>query len=350
MGSTAPAGPGAVVEDRGRPVVAEVDEREAARARRLGVDDALVAVDDLDGAPLGRQVAPPAGSASGSGAVDFGFGRAMHGERAADAPTFSDGEETIGARAARSSARRHAPAATHEKIAARTRYAATRGDGARLVDVRWERIRNHGVTTSRGVNGSKRLKIVRTVGGSCLLYAAMRRTLIASIFSAFVMAVVLLGTARTASATEVGYGRKFGLGFMLGDPTGLTAKLWVGPTNSHRLRPRLLGLRLRQLPAAAAVGPAITSATTPGTFNVDYLWQSNIVRGQAQLDWHIGAGGRAIWYGGCNGDCFALAARMPVGLDLMFTNPALLEVFFEIAPALYVVAVSSTSASKARSA
>ena len=30
-----------------------------------------------------------------------------------------------------------------------------------------------------------------------------------------------------------------------------------------------------------------------GTFNMDYLWQSNIVRGQAQLDWHVGAGGRA---------------------------------------------------------
>jgi phenylpyruvate tautomerase PptA (4-oxalocrotonate tautomerase family) len=49
-----------------------------------------------------------------------------------------------------------------------------------------------------------------------------------------------------------------------------------------------------------------------GTLNVDYLWQSNLVRGQAQLDWHIGAGGRAVWFGGCNGDCFDLAARMPI--------------------------------------
>ena len=64
---------------------------------------------------------------------------------------------------------------------------------------------------------------------------------------------------------------------------------------------------------------------------MDYLWQSNIVRGQAQLDWHVGAGGRAIWAGDCNGDCFAIAARAPVGLDLMFNNPGFLEVFFEIA-------------------
>ena len=69
-----------------------------------------------------------------------------------------------------------------------------------------------------------------------------------------------------------------------------------------------------------------------GTFNMDYLWQSNIVRGQAQLDWHVGAGGRAIWWGDCNGDCSRVAARAPIGLDLMFNNPGFLEVFFEMAP------------------
>ena len=41
---------------------------------------------------------------------------------------------------------------------------------------------------------------------------------------------------------------------------------------------------------------ARTAATSAhGTFNVDYLWQSNIVRGTAQLDWHIGGGGRIVW-------------------------------------------------------
>ena len=40
-------------------------------------------------------------------------------------------------------------------------------------------------------------------------------------------------TLRTTNATtEVGYARKFGLGFMLGDPTGLTAKLWVAPAHA----------------------------------------------------------------------------------------------------------------------
>ncbi len=164
----------------------------------------------------------------------------------------------------------------------------------------------------------------------------MKRTLIASAFVyAFVTAVLLFGTARTANATEVGYGRKFGLGFMIGDPTGLTAKLWVAPTNSIDFGLGFWGYGFDNCQQGGG-RPCDHFGYHAGTFNADYLWQSNIVRGQAQLDWHIGAGGRAIWYGGCNGDCFAVAARMPVGLDLMFSNPAFIEVFFELAPALYL--------------
>jgi len=60
------------------------------------------------------------------------------------------------------------------------------------------------------------------------------------------------------------------------------------------------------------------------------------MKSTVQLDWHIGAGARAIvWNGGGGGD-FALGGRMPVGLDLMFTNPNFIEIFFEIAPAIYV--------------
>jgi hypothetical protein len=68
--------------------------------------------------------------------------------------------------------------------------------------------------------------------------------------------------------------------------------------------------------------------------NIDYLWQDNLIPGGgARLDWHIGGGGR-IWAGDGN---FAAAARMPVGVDLMFRKPSFLEVFLEIAPALYIV-------------
>jgi hypothetical protein len=162
----------------------------------------------------------------------------------------------------------------------------------------------------------------------------MKRTLIASVFLfSLVTAAVLLGSARTANATEVGYNRKFGLGFVLGDPTGLSAKLWIAPTNALDFG---LGFWGYGWDDCAGNGPCHHWGSHNGTFNMDYLWQSNIVRGQAQLDWHIGAGGRALWFDGCNGDCWAIGARMPVGVDLMFANPSFIEVFFEIAPILYV--------------
>jgi hypothetical protein len=41
-----------------------------------------------------------------------------------------------------------------------------------------------------------------------------------------------MGARQSANATEVGYNRKFGLGFMLGDPTGITGKYWVSGTNA----------------------------------------------------------------------------------------------------------------------
>jgi hypothetical protein len=168
-------------------------------------------------------------------------------------------------------------------------------------------------------------KIVRTL-------PAMKRTLLTTI----VAVLLLAATAGSASATEVGYGRKFGLGFVLGDPTGLTAKLWTGPTNALDFGLGFWGYGVNN--------PCFENQVCErwgygsGTFHMDYLWQSNIVRSTAQLDWHVGAGGRAVWWGGpCNTGCFAAAARAPIGLDLMFNNPGFIEIFFEVAFAFYVV-------------
>jgi hypothetical protein len=144
------------------------------------------------------------------------------------------------------------------------------------------------------------------------------------------------GTVRaTNGSTEVGYGRNFGLGVMVGDPAGLSAKLWVARANAIDFGLGFWGYGPYN--CAGRGVPCDHFGYHAGTLHADYLWQSNIVRGQAQLDWHIGAGGRFIWYGGCVGDCSALAARMPVGLDLTFANPAALEIFLELAPTLYVV-------------
>jgi hypothetical protein len=156
----------------------------------------------------------------------------------------------------------------------------------------------------------------------------MKRTILAAAVAASLVAAF----GASAQATEVGYSRKFGLGGQLGDPTGLTAKLWIGPTNALDFG---LGFYAYGVVDRCYVQNGVQICNrggySDGTFNMDYLWQSNIVRRSAQLDWHLGVGGRMTWIGNCSGDCIRVSARAPVGLDLMFQNPSFLELYFEIA-------------------
>jgi hypothetical protein len=147
------------------------------------------------------------------------------------------------------------------------------------------------------------------------------------------VAAALLGASTRASATEVGKGRDFGIGFAFGSPTSLVAKYFIGGGNALDFG---LGFwRYGNCPGND--NRPFCDEYRPFSLvsvNMDYLWQEPLVAGSAaSLDWHIGAGGR-VWAGG--GD-FALAARMPVGLDLTFRKPSFLEVFLELAPAVYIV-------------
>jgi hypothetical protein len=159
----------------------------------------------------------------------------------------------------------------------------------------------------------------------------MKRTVVTTLLAVLLLAV----GAGSAGATEVGYSRKIGLGFVLGDPTGLSGKYWVGPTNAFDFA---LGFTNYGAGVGASCftdnnGVQHCQGYFDTSINVDYLWQSNIVRGGAQLDWYIGGGGRVVIFGGRG---FNLGARMPVGVALMFNNPSFLEVFFELAPAFYI--------------
>jgi hypothetical protein len=147
----------------------------------------------------------------------------------------------------------------------------------------------------------------------------------------FLTLLLLTASAGAARATEVGYGRNFGLGFEIGEPTGFVGKYWVGRTNAWDF-----GVGFQGYYGSFCTNNDNGLCSGRFTFNADYLWQSNLVKSTAQLDWHIGAGGRAnIWSAG-NRNYVALGARMPVGLDLMFNNPNFLELFFEIAPTIYL--------------
>jgi hypothetical protein len=163
----------------------------------------------------------------------------------------------------------------------------------------------------------------------------MKRTIVSALVAASLLAIF----AQSAQATEVGYNRKFGLGVVIGAPTGLTGKVWVAPTNALDFGLGFYGYGFANRCFTDNNGNVICErgGYNWATVNMDYLWQSNIVRGQAQLDWHVGAGGRLTWIGNCNGDCARIGARGAIGLDLMFNNPSFLEVFFEIAPVFVLV-------------
>jgi hypothetical protein len=150
--------------------------------------------------------------------------------------------------------------------------------------------------------------------------------------------LILLG-ASEAQATEVGNGRRFGLGFQLGDPTAIIGKLFLGGGNAFDF-----GVGFDGYGRGYCWDEGRRRRCWDDDYgfdhmslHADYLWQENIVRGTAQLDWHIGVGGRMwIWDDGPQDDDVWLGARMPVGLDLTFNRPSFLEVFFEIAPTLMI--------------
>src|SRR5450432_717447 len=103
----------------------------------------------------------------------------------------------------------------------------------------------------------------------------MKRTLL----TAFAALILWAAIGQTAQATEVGYSRKFGLGVVIGDPTGLSAKLWIAPTNSLDFGlgfwSGVNGDCFQNSQGNTVCG---NFGDHNGTFNMDYLWQSNIIR------------------------------------------------------------------------
>ncbi len=146
----------------------------------------------------------------------------------------------------------------------------------------------------------------------------------------------------TAEATQVGSSRRFGIGFVLGDPTGLTAKYFVSRQNALDFGLGFGGYGWgRGYCYRDIAGQRYCDGRRFGhtSINLDYLWHNPIAVSNVSLDWYIGVGGR-IWFWDYGndyyGDEFVLAARAPIGLSLRFANPGFLELFLEIAPSLYL--------------
>lgn len=154
------------------------------------------------------------------------------------------------------------------------------------------------------------------------------------------VAAVLLGTAlttTTAHATEVGNARRFGLGFALGTPSSIVGKYFLDSVNAIDF-----GVAFWRWGRRCDGGPPPGRVCDDFGYlglAADYLWHDTLAQGTAKLDWHIGAGGR-MWVGDdeyYDDNNVALAARMPVGLDLTFDKPHFLEVFMELAPVLFII-------------
>ena len=104
----------------------------------------------------------------------------------------------------------------------------------------------------------------------------------------------------------------FGIGIILGEPTGLSAKLYTGSSNAFDFA-------------------AAWSFKGDGhlLLQADYVWHSSLTRASSgELMLYYGIGGRVIFQ-----DDPRFGARIPVGLDYQFTT-APIDIFLELVPIL----------------
>jgi hypothetical protein len=126
-------------------------------------------------------------------------------------------------------------------------------------------------------------------------------------------AVLFFAVACIISFKAAAQEKGFGLGVILGEPTGISAKYWVGTRN-------------------AVDGGLAWSFRHNGYFNVhaDYLWHFPLkFEDVERLNFYVGIGGRLGFGSGST----VVGARIPVGL-VYWPGGVPLDVFLEVAPIL----------------
>ncbi len=131
------------------------------------------------------------------------------------------------------------------------------------------------------------------------------------------LAVLLAIAILLPSLAHAGSNRSgFGLGLMVGEPSGISAKLW-----------------LKETTAVQGAVAWSTSSNSSMTLQADYVRHNfgliSISKGALPL--YFGLGGRWV---SRDGDDY-LGVRVPIGLDWMFENSAF-DVFAEIVPTVDV--------------
>ena len=109
--------------------------------------------------------------------------------------------------------------------------------------------------------------------------------------------------------------KDFGIGIILGDPTGLSAKLYTGCNNAFDFA-------------------AAWSFKGDGhlLLQADYVWHSSLSRtSSGMFALYYGIGGRIIFSDDPN-----VGVRIPVGIDYIFSN-APVDIFLEVVPVLDLI-------------
>src|SRR3989304_4935831 len=144
----------------------------------------------------------------------------------------------------------------------------------------------------------------------------MKKGFLIAIVSSFLFIV-----SKPALAQDHG----FGLGFVIGEPTGLSAKLWTSRENAFDFG---LGWSIG--------GDRISNFnnTRSGSrihFHMDYLWHSfNAIRAQERFPLYYGIGGRFNSGGGYDS---SFGIRGVFGIA-WFPHATPIDVFFELVPVL----------------
>jgi hypothetical protein len=137
-----------------------------------------------------------------------------------------------------------------------------------------------------------------------------------------VIALCLFFAVQLSNAQE----RKFGLGVIIGEPTGISAKLWTSPVNAFDfgLGWSIGGDRIGKYNGNYDGGSRVH-------FHMDYLWHSfEVIHSSERFPLYYGFGGRINSGAGYDA---SLAVRGVFGIAWLPHN-APIDVFLELVPSL----------------
>ncbi len=118
-----------------------------------------------------------------------------------------------------------------------------------------------------------------------------------------------------AAQASIGQERKFGIGFIFGEPSGASAKYWTSSSTAFDF--------------AIGWGSILGGGDSRGHFHMDYLWHSfDAISSSERFPVYYGVGGRVNTGGGSS-----FGARGVIGIAWMSRDTPI-DIFVEFVPTL----------------